>query len=211
MRKSFNQPKVDEFEDYLREVFQQLARFKRFPKYQLERRVDGFIGVFLIDILKATWDWDTKIVAPEFPIKKEGNNQSINVDYLLYRKQNASAQAAWLFVELKTDTGSFDERQYGAYKRAQIDGMVKLREGLNDIFSKTRDKNKYKILFKKLKSFNLDRRIELVYLVPSDTKMPNPTEDLRILTFKQISRKQMKRYPKAWCAFRNLVVRSIDP
>lgn len=211
MNTTRNNPEANEFEDYLREVFGQLARFKNLPKYQFERRVDGFISVFLTDILRATWDWDTEIVAPEFPIKKEGNNQSTNVDYLLYRTQNSSAEDAWLFVELKTDKGSFDEVQYNTYKRAQVAGMAKLREDLNHIYRKTRDKKKYKALFEKLKSSDLDRPIELVYVIPSGSKRPKPEKGLKVLTFKRISKMKLQRYPLVWHAFREEIVKSIDP
>jgi hypothetical protein len=206
-----NNPKLGEFEDYLREVFQQLVHFKDLPKYQLERRVDGFISVFLPDILRATCDWDTEIVAAEFPIKRESDNQSTNVDYLLYRSENRSADDAWLFVELKTDKGSFDEVQYSTYKRARISGMANLAEDLNQIYSKTRHKKKYKALFKKLKSADLNRPIELVYLIPSGSKIHEPEKGLKVLTFKQISKTELQRYPLVWHAFRDEIVKSIDP
>ena len=157
------------------------------------------------------WGWETKIVAPEFPIKKESNNQSTNVDYLLYRKQNSSAEDAWLFVELKTDKGSFDEAQYYTYKRAQVAGMAKLREDLNRIYIKTREKEKYEALFEKLGSSDFNRPIELVYLIPSGSKRPEPEEGLNILTFKQLSELELNRFPLAWQAFRDVIVGSIDP
>lgn len=56
-------PESGEFEVYLLKVFKQLVSFREFPKYQLERRVDGFVSMFLLDILQAMWDWDTKTVA----------------------------------------------------------------------------------------------------------------------------------------------------
>lgn len=114
-------------------------------------------------------------------------------------------------MELKTDEGSFDKVQYDTYKLAQGAGMAKLREDLNLIYSKTRDKKKYEALFEKLDSSNLSRPIELVYLIPSGSKKPESEEGLKVLTFKQISRLELQRFPLVWRAFRDEIVKSIDP
>lgn len=162
MEHSIDHPKLNEFETYLQEVFQQLARFKKFPKYQLERRVDGFIGVFLTEISKANWGLETELVATEFPIKKKGSNQSTNIDYLLHRSENALAKEAWLFVELETDLGSIGDKQLGAYRQAQKLGMRRLRTQLKAILKATKDKDKYGHLFAILEPFSLDHPIELI-------------------------------------------------
>jgi hypothetical protein len=199
---------VHEFEAYLREVFQQLARFKKFPKYQLERRVDGFIGVFLTEILKAKWGWETELVAPEFPIKKKGSNRSTNIDYLLHRSENASAKAAWIFVELKTDSGSIGDKQLRAYRQAQKLGMTRLRTQLKAILKATKDKDKYKHLFATLEPFTLDHPIELLYLVPSKNNLPG---DVPKLTFKEISKQSIEGYSGTWRFFSTLLLGEIDP
>lgn len=69
------------------QLFKHLLGNRCFPKYQLERRLDIFISYFLEDFFSDPNHFGTKVkmVAPEFPIKNEGDNNysSKNIDYLL--------------------------------------------------------------------------------------------------------------------------------
>jgi len=59
------------------------------PKVQVERVVGPILSMFIGDVLTATLrddsrlSGDIKLIAPEFPLKKEGNRQSTNIDWLM--------------------------------------------------------------------------------------------------------------------------------
>jgi hypothetical protein len=103
---------------FINELFALLAANKKFPSYQAERRIDIFINFFLEDILTHHFPGsEVSCIAPEFPLKKESSNQSTNVDYLCVRKTGQEQRI--LFVELKTDTASFDKKQFETYLHYQ--------------------------------------------------------------------------------------------
>ncbi len=95
-------------------LFARLREWSRFPKYSLERRIDIFLTPFLAPFLSARMEAPVTLVAPEFPIKLESSNQSVNVDYLLRRDGRAPA---WIFLELKTDARSLRDEQLAHYLR----------------------------------------------------------------------------------------------
>lgn len=100
---------------YLEEVFTRLVEFKQLPKYQFERRVDAFLVGFLPDLLGSLWGGRVVPVAPEFPLKKAGSNQSTNVDHVFYVRHKDPPGDYWLWLELKTDMGSIDWPQVETY------------------------------------------------------------------------------------------------
>ena len=101
--------------EFLERVFKLLNDNSKLPKYQLERRVDIFINIFLEDILTNYFNDGSKVkyICPEFPFKKEGNRQSTNVDYLCSKESEGNKEI--IFVELKTDKRSFDSSQLEIY------------------------------------------------------------------------------------------------
>jgi len=99
--------------EFLYDLLDLIKENKNYPSYQAERRIDIFINLFLIDILKSIYPNSyIKFIAPEFPLKKD-NNQSTKLDYLCYRSEGDIKEI--LFIELKTDADSFDEGQYKTY------------------------------------------------------------------------------------------------
>ena len=104
------------------QVFELLNRWRHLPFYSLETRVSPFFAVFLRDVLSAHFCTEMHdILIPEFPlrigtlhnedeqkqppsgtVRKPGTNQSYNVDYVAFAKDNSTAY----LVELKTDMGS---------------------------------------------------------------------------------------------------------
>lgn len=111
-------------------LFARLREWSRFPKYSLERRIDIFLTPFLAPFLSARMEAPVTLVAPEFPIKLESSNQSVNVDYLLRRDGRSPA---WLFLELKTDPRSLRDEQRAHYLRAKAKGMGKVLADLDPI------------------------------------------------------------------------------
>ncbi len=139
--------------------------FRQFPKYQLERRLDIFIALFLPEFLSATFGGaPVEIMAPEFPLKKDGSRASVNADYLLYR---GGDKPAWIILELKTCEGSLGASQCEKYLAAARKGMRGLLEEIREIKNGSGEASKYEYLLGKF-SFpeRLEHPVEVVYLSP---------------------------------------------
>lgn len=116
-------------------LIERLKEWKGLPDYQMERRVDLFISLYLEEVLNAKYVCeDMKIVCPEFPVRalkiigsgKKWENpelslddikpvctrHSTKIDYLCY---SAEINSLYL-VELKTDSASFEIKQLCYYK-----------------------------------------------------------------------------------------------
>ena len=78
--------------DSLAAVFDLLDRWRHFPSYQLERRADIFFALYLPGIIQRALGVkvDARMI-PEFPIKREDNNQSTKVDYFLLSEDRTRA------------------------------------------------------------------------------------------------------------------------
>jgi hypothetical protein len=87
------------------------------PKVQIERAVGPILGMFLEDVLTETFREDPDycgslaMICPEFPLKKTGNRQSTNIDWLMYNKERRQL----LFIELKTSDTSIEDDQNAIY------------------------------------------------------------------------------------------------
>jgi hypothetical protein len=76
---------------FLKDFFGLLYEFKKFPKYQYERRIDGFIGFFLPAVLKVKFAINTSNMIPEFPVKAHPEYRlSNNIDYMILDKPNCT-------------------------------------------------------------------------------------------------------------------------
>ena len=184
------------------DVLARLEDWYRFPKYQLERRVDIFLTFFLEPFFEREArlllghrhdDAQVSLVAPEFPLLSEilkievpasraaprpdlskVKARTVNADYLLYRW---APRPAWLLVELKTDQGSFDDTQLRRYERARDLGMVELQRHLREkVRPATDDGPKYDHLIRRLDDFPLEDEtpVEVVYLAPRLPRDPRP-------------------------------------
>ncbi len=147
-------------------LFARLREWSRFRKYSLERRIDIFLTPFLAPFLSARMEAPVTLVAPEFPIKLESSNQSVNVDDLLRREGRSPA---WLFLELKTDARSLRDEQLAHYLRARANGMARVLADLDPIRKATLPvhRPKYDELRKAVdESGPAMDQIEIVYLSP---------------------------------------------
>jgi hypothetical protein len=165
---------MNEKRDLVCEVFDRMDEWRHLPSYQLERRADLFFSLYLPEVLTKKLGFEVKEqVVPEFPIrigtiKEEGNklgkgkdNQSFRIDYLAMSADGNKA----IFVELKTDEQSRNERQ-DEYLRELIKlkeskkGLKELLEGVREILgaTKPRLRPKYFCLLKHLESVGLLER-----------------------------------------------------
>src|SRR4051794_2891225 len=102
-------------------LMDQILESAMIPKVQVERAVGPLLSIFLAPVLSATLRADPALsgeltlLCPEFPLKKDGVNQSTNIDWLLLNP----ARRQLLFVELKTADTSLDAAQSAIYHAKQ--------------------------------------------------------------------------------------------
>lgn len=151
-------------EAFLEEFFKQLGEFKKYPKYQYERRIDGFIGFFLPAVLKTHHINVTKII-PEFPVEAHPEYAlSKNIDYMLYDH----SKKCITLVELKTDSVSVSEEQLKYYIETMNTPWANLINHVEKVKKKSKQKKKYKHLTEQMKDITEDPKMEAIYLAPAD-------------------------------------------
>ena len=134
------------------DLFDNMDMWRHLPAYQLERRADIFFSIYLPDLLSRKFGGQVEYVIPEFPIRigtihtKSDINQSFKVDYLV----KAKAANKVFLVELKTDDASRRNKQDWYLERATQVGLVKLLEGVREIYKATNSKRKYRHLLRAL-------------------------------------------------------------
>lgn len=165
-------------------IVTRLDDWARFPKYQLERRLDIFLTPFLAEFVCAKLGGTSaRLVAPEFPIlaaldpdrrqrRTKGAEPAaltVNVDYLLHVEHPEGDR--WIFLELKTDGGSFDLDQLRLYRIARDRGLAKLADDLDRVQGRSKQGDKYGHLKGKLgKGKILEEPIQIAYLSPEPKK-----------------------------------------
>ena len=168
-------------------MLKNLDDWRNLPKYQMERRVDLFFGLFIRQIVAAHTGMQIQsVIIPEFPFKhNETTRHTINFDYVLFSENGK----VMYVLELKTDANSVDDDQLNNLHNASEKSLLEIIQGIEIVKSKTKDKNKYAYLLHKLKSAFIDSpEIVLMYLTPtlSDSnrkKVLTVVEERHIITF----------------------------
>lgn len=162
-------------------IMTRLADWGGYPKYSLERRVDIFLTPFLEGFVRGQpgfLDAPVQLVAPELPVlsdlrekgpfaeREDLTARTVNVDYLL---RIGGSKPAWLFLELKTDPGSFDGEQADLYALAKTRSMKRMVEDLHYVRKKTeaRHRPKYDKLIDTLPpAGECNQAVRVAYLAP---------------------------------------------
>ena len=135
----------------IEELFNLLDRGRHLPKYKLELRASPFFELFLPELLRE-YCMPVKVpIIPEFPLKKDNNNQSKNVDFFALSKDNKRA----FLIELKTDMSSLSRQQDDYLKTAAGKSLVDLIKDIKQIGSSSTNYRKYVHLLKQLEELRL--------------------------------------------------------
>ena len=135
-------------------VFDRLDDWRNFPAYALERRADIFFSFFLVAILDSEFCIGAEsVVLPEFPLKKDENNQSRKVDFFVV----ATDRQRSFLVELKTDRKSLSDPQLEYLNAARSKRLSTLIEDVKSIAIKSKGsyRLKYLHLLNRLADLNL--------------------------------------------------------
>ncbi len=86
--------------DFVTELMKHIMEGVNIPKVQIERVVGPILGMFIKEVLPNINDSGDEVsVYPEFPFKKANNNQSTNIDWLMYNKTKNEL----IFFRVKND------------------------------------------------------------------------------------------------------------
>ena len=91
------------------------------------------------------------VVIPQFPLKKENNNQSDRVDFLAISQDRKRA----FLVEIKTDLGSIVREQIDYLKRAQDRSLYCILHDLKIVAKASTSRRKYFYLLRDLSEMDL--------------------------------------------------------
>ena len=182
------------------QLFYNLGIWKQLPKYQAERRLDVFFGLYMEHILKECRsnlfeEEDQLILVPEFPLQKnKSNNECTNIDYLVFNVTKKCVHA----IELKTDTQSVNDDQIDYYRRFKDETSLK---DLYDFATKARtgrSKDKYGFLAEYISENHLDdcqTKGDVIYILPKND-FPNSFKiqenGFDTITFADIANKMEK-------------------
>ena len=135
----------------LDDAFCQLNQWRHFPAYQLERRIDVFVALFMPAVFKSHFGLSPVTVIPEFPLHKgelhhankgeNQDNQSVKVDFAVLSSGANGKRIA--LVELKTDNKSIDEIQLKNMVKAKCVGIQRLLCGVIKAAKASNEKRKY--------------------------------------------------------------------
>ncbi|MFG5779070.1 hypothetical protein ACFIQF_18550 [Comamonas sp. J-3] len=114
------------------------------PKVQVERSIGPVLGFFMADVLTTLLDNGSVVMlSPEFPIRKLGNMQSTNIDWLMLNLTTNEL----LLVELKTTDTTFRAEQAAIYEelqaRIQAESAEFLLTELMEIGNASQERGKY--------------------------------------------------------------------
>ena len=169
-------------------LVQSIVENRFMPKVQVERELAPFFDIFiescmtrLGDSIELSFVEKGKyiLVAPEFPLQvmplsneEKVTERSTNIDYLLY---NTKTQCLY-FVEIKTDSNSFEARQFDQYcdviNRVQSEGASFLFSFISKrAKSNAPSRKKYlyyqeKMRLEQLPDLEKIRKCRLVYIAP---------------------------------------------
>ena len=193
---------------------------KDLPKYQFERVIDAFLGSFMPGIIGWAVGGSVELVAQEFPIRKPANNQSTNMDYVLFRQDEPGRPGTWLFVELKTDPSSVETSQALIYAERVVGRtMAALVEDVRRIRDASSKRPKYDELLGRFDGYPLDRGIGIIYLSPvrhtASQLLPVDTPpatiaafdgSLQSVTFEDLVGVELADHAVEWDLFQELVL-----
>ncbi len=125
-------PSVNDF-------FVLLDKWRHFPAFSLEPRSEVLFALFLPTVLKESKCVGVEVkpqIIPQFPLKKENNNQSVKVDFFALSKDGERA----FLIELKTDMASIRKKQSCYLKEAQKRGISSIMDDFKEISKSKRPK-----------------------------------------------------------------------
>lgn len=179
---------------FIKKLIEQIKDDYMTPKYKAEVALDTVVSIFIDGIINQYLHINRLLnervvsISKEFPLKKIGNNQSKNIDFLYVNKNTLYA------VELKTTSNSYDKEQLEGYinaaRRIEEEGnAVFLLDDYHSIMSKTKQSKKYKWQLENKVNNALNQieklecidEVKIIYIVPTSMLSELYSKDSRII------------------------------
>ena len=176
---------MNENTQFITQLMAHILEGVRIPKVQVERAVGPILGFFIADVLTKTLKDDDELrgqyrmLSPEFPLlKKHGNLQSTNIDWLLYNETRKEL----VFLELKTARSSFSPEQAVIYLENKLKvldkGAAFLVEDLEKIGAASSEQQKYEFVRRIIEerfpggssAMAACHSVKIIYLVPAPVR-----------------------------------------
>jgi len=186
----------------IKKFFDTMKKWKAFPNYKMETKVDIILSLYLKSILGHEYGKNIKLLLPEFPvhlgtINNGGSNKSVKIDFVAITEDNHV-----YLIEFKTDDKSIRGEQIKYLKKSAKVGFQNLLYGLTKIYKASLYKDKYDTYFNELLNIGLMTKSENNYNVVSKDYsteivfvVPNPDEP-GLKDFKRISLKECAKIIK---------------
>lgn len=185
------------------------------PKLQLERALGPLLTHFIaramsgltLNSSNSDLAGQYQLVCSEFSLKRENDNRSTNVDWLLFNETTSE----WIFLELKTDVTSIRDKQIVGYA-PYMSGTTDFAQALADISKNTRHKQKYEFQLRKLNSLLEEKQhpktFKLVYLAPGSATVDEPSAmrgQFRRITFADLPERVEGDFASEWTLIRQYI------
>ncbi len=172
--------------DFFKALMAHIMEGSMIPKVQIERAIGPIIGFFLAEAMSKLMDAEIITLCAEFPIRKAridpsdiGNNQSTNIDWLMFNLDDKEL----ILLELKTTDTTFRPEQASIYQCLQSTIATEksagfLLDDLTTIGSASQEKGKYQKVLEILErelpgvkaQFSECKAAQVIYLAPQATK-----------------------------------------
>ena len=198
---------------FVESLMDHIMEGRMIPKVQIERAVGPILSMFLEDVLTETLRDDPDLsgplamICPEFPLKKTGNRQSTNIDWLMYN----TVRRQLLLVELKTSDTSVDADQNAIYhakqKAVNREGGSFLIEDLEQVKGASAEFGKYLYIVEKVSKYKNEisecHDAKIIYLVPKSAEHKVQGQADKVLTFGMLSNSITGSFAEEWTIIRS--------
>jgi hypothetical protein len=141
----------------IQQLFTNLDSWQHLPTYDLGRKADIFISVYLPEYLKKRYGYDVQMTIPDFPIRVgtvrplTNSNGSFKIDYFI-KVRNPNKVILLKFKANNKVSGPEKDWYLGEAKRK---GIRQLLIGLKKIVAASSPKSQYDFLLRSLESAGL--------------------------------------------------------
>lgn len=197
------------YQNFLHRLMKQIIEGREIPKVQVERMLSPILGIFVEEFLTKYFEstdfaGEIKLLAYEFPLKKEFNDQSTNLDFLLFNKSKNTL----IFLEVKTDVSSDNRTQLENYiyfkECITSNSGTFLFTDLTKIAKKSSKGNKYQKVLSRIEEYKKELShcfdVKVVYLVPAPlaAKIRENNAIDFVLSFSDLPEKIDSNYNEEW-------------
>jgi hypothetical protein len=160
---------------FVKTLIEAIVKNRNMPKVQVEREISPILEIFIESAMNKLAEnrkiksGQYKLIASEFPISnwESENLRSINIDFLMFNESEKDL----VFIELKTDSSSFETEQLKYYRDVVINNDPEKLYNFLEKLEHPKYINYKRIVDDKLTEFGIEKfeninQIEIIYIAP---------------------------------------------